>query len=372
MSTAPSMVVEGVEVPERLIAQEIGNHPAPSAEAARLAAARALAVRALLLDRARKAALEAEPEIDPEGREETADEALMRALLDRELQIAEPTDEECRRIYDSRPDGFKTPTLTQASHILLCPAEDAPAAWAAALASASEVISQLTLDPSAFARLASSVSQCPSSGVGGSLGQLSPGDLAPEVETALAALAPGETSVTPVRSRFGWHVLRLDRRIEGRRLPFDSVHDRIADHLRQRAWAAAAARYVAELAAQARASGVALKLDEEGDVSATDLSFGDLLSDTAGVAARVEAWLDVVDPEMAALARSAADRAGQPVADHIRGLLATFVGKADDQAWTNLISTAQGAADPALACVQSILRKQLTPAARTFTLIQRR
>jgi peptidyl-prolyl cis-trans isomerase C len=61
-----------------------------------------------------------------------------------------------------------------------------------------------------------------------------------------------------VRSRFGWHVLRLERRIAGRVLPFEYVQPRIADMLEARSWAVSGARYIATLAANARIEGVDL------------------------------------------------------------------------------------------------------------------
>ena len=61
-----------------------------------------------------------------------------------------------------------------------------------------------------------------------------PGDTTPEFDAALAAMTPGETSAEPVASRFGQHIIRLDRKIEGRQLPFEQVRDRIADYLADR------------------------------------------------------------------------------------------------------------------------------------------
>ena len=59
--------VNGVEITPEAIAQEIQHHPAPDAETAWTEAARALAVRELLLQEARRAGLEAGPELDAGG-----------------------------------------------------------------------------------------------------------------------------------------------------------------------------------------------------------------------------------------------------------------------------------------------------------------
>ena len=71
-------------------------------------------------------------------------------------------------------------------------------------------------------------------------------------------MTPGETTPVPVASRFGHHIIRLDRKIEGRQLPFDQVRDRIADYLVDRARHMAIAQFVARLAAHAQVNGVEL------------------------------------------------------------------------------------------------------------------
>jgi peptidyl-prolyl cis-trans isomerase C len=71
-------------------------------------------------------------------------------------------------------------------------------------------------------------------------------------------MTPGETSARPVASRFGHHVIRLDRKIEGRQVPFEPVHDRIAGYLVDRARHTAIAQFVARVAACAEIRGVEL------------------------------------------------------------------------------------------------------------------
>lgn len=371
MSAARSQVVDGVQIPERLIAEEAQNHPAETAEEARRAAGHALAIRALLLDRAHTLGLEPEAVVEDDGREETPEEALIRAVLDAEVTVETPDETECRRVYDARREAFRSPTLTEASHILIAPDEDTPAEWDAARVRAQALIEALTDPTIRFADLAKAHSACSSAGIGGSLGQLSPGDLTASVEIGLARLAPGEVGAEPVRSRFGWHVLRLDRRIEGRDLPFEHVRDQIALHLESRAWTAAATRYVAGLASEARGQGVALVLSEDGRVGDGVLSLGDLLQDHEGVAERVETWLGEVDPELAEQVRTAAGAEQVDFADFVRDQIADFVRDADDERWTRLISAAQGAEDPALGCVRAILKSKVQPAARAYTLIKR-
>jgi len=362
-----AMVIDGVEIPEALLAQEAQNHPSASAADARAAAGHALAIRALLLHRAWELRLTAEPEIDDQGREETEAEALIRDVLDIELEVARPTERECRRVYESHPSRFQSPALYEASHILIAPDGSGEAA---ARRLVETLQAQIAAGALSFADAARTHSACPSGAVGGSLGQLGDGDLVAEVEDALACLQPGEITPAPVRSRYGWHLLRLDRRMPGRRLPFEAVRDQISLHLESRAWTAAAGRYASTLTAAARAQGVALSLTEAGAVHAGSAALGDFLSDT-GLADRLEAWLAAVDPDLALRVTRAAAAAGEPVADFARAAMAEFVSGASDERWTNLISATRDAADPALAGLATVLRSKLAPAKRVFTVIRR-
>lgn len=251
--------VNGVEIEPEAIAQETQHHPAPTGEAAWQAAARALAVRELLLQEARRLGVEADPERDEAGRSETAEDATIRALFERRLALAVPDEQECRRFYESRIDRFRTPDLFEASHILIEPEGEGEADWAAAEADARAIAAEVGDDPQAFAAAAREFSKCPSAHQNGSLGQVRRGELVAVVQEAIEALPEGSAGREPVRSRFGWHVLRLQRRIEGRTLPFEMVRDKIADMLEARAWSVAATRYVAELATGAEVEGIVIE-----------------------------------------------------------------------------------------------------------------
>ncbi|MCF8505866.1 MAG: peptidyl-prolyl cis-trans isomerase [Caulobacter sp.] len=370
MSAARYFVTDGVQIPESLIAQESQNHPGGSPEEVRAAAAHALAVRALLLDRAAELGLTAEPELDDRGREETPEEALVRAVLAEEVDPEVPSETECRRVYDATPGRFRTPVLYEASHILFAIEGDGETAVEAARLAAETVGQMLQETPARFAGLALAYSACPSSGVGGSLGQLGPGDLAPEVERAFTVLLPGQISSAPVRSRFGWHILRLDRRIDSRQLPFEQVAGRIRMHLESRAWIAGAVQYVSDLAARARSRGVGLVISADGDLS-EGATLGDMIADTAA-APRLLSWLAATDADLLARVEAAAGADSAAPADWVRAAVANFVQGGDDEAWTRVISAAQGAEDPALSALGAILKSRLVPAKATFTLIRRR
>ena len=254
-ASAPPVFVDGVEILEEAIAAEAQNHPAESPAAARATAARALVIRHLLLNQAQVLALEPAPETDEQGRRETGEEALIRQLFERELAPEEPDEIACHRYWRTHSLAFTAPALVEASHILFEDAPDLPSAEARAAAA----IARINGREDSFRALARAESACPSGGAGGSLGQLRPGDLAAEVEAALALLEPGQIAEAPVRSRFGAHVVRLDRKVPARLIPFEVVHDRIRDRLQARAWTTAATRYVAGLGRGALIEGLTLE-----------------------------------------------------------------------------------------------------------------
>ncbi|WP_424958826.1 peptidylprolyl isomerase [Hyphomicrobium sp. 1Nfss2.1] len=179
-------------------------------------------------------------------------------MIERFVVTPEPDGDSCRRYYDRNRDKFRTPTIYEAAHILLSVSRNENVAFEAKRRNAHAIISALREDPSRFAHLARAYSICPSSADGGNLGQLLPGDTTAEFERALASLQPGEITQAPVETRYGLHIIRLDRRIEGAELPFEPVKERIASYLRAATITQARALYVRMLVEQANIEGLEL------------------------------------------------------------------------------------------------------------------
>ncbi len=248
--------VNGVAIPHDVISRETQNHPAPTPIAAWTAAARALAVRELLLQEARRGDLRPAPAADAEGRRETDEEALIRGLIEGRITMPAPDEASCRCYYENNRARFCSADVYEASHILFAARRDRAEAFAAARERARMVLSRLVDDPALFAELAVAHSDCPSVASGGNLGQLTRGATTPEFEEALLALQPGEISAAPVETRYGLHIIRLDRHVAGRELPFELLHDKIADYLAERSRRMAIAQFVVRLAAEAKLTGV--------------------------------------------------------------------------------------------------------------------
>ena len=258
---APSFAtvrVNGVRISPEAIAREMQHHEASDADTAWHAAARALAIRELLLQECRRRGLHAEPETDEAGRAECEDDARIRALLDDAVMPEQPSEEECLRYYEARKERFRTPDLLEASHILIEPGDDTPEGWAQAEQKAKLILAEIGDSETAFAAAARAYSACPSAQQNGSLGQVRRGELLPVVQAVLDALPEGTVKQQPVRSPYGWHIIRLHRRIEGQNLPFKIVASKISDVLSARSWSRAATQFVLKMAAQAELEGVTI------------------------------------------------------------------------------------------------------------------
>ncbi len=256
---APAVHLDGVEIPPAEIAAEMQHHPAPTAEGAWHAAAEALLLRRLLLAEAARLGLEPEPEAD-----ETAEDALVRRLLDSQVQAPEADIATCRRWYDANPARFRTPDAWQAAHLLLAADPADATARATARARATAALAEVQADPARLPVLAAAISDCPSRHQGGDLGLLTPGSTVPEFEAALRATPAGEVHGAVVETRFGFHVLRVLQREDGRPLPFAAVHARIAEWLEEAAWRRGARQYMALLAGRARVEGIVLSAGADG------------------------------------------------------------------------------------------------------------
>jgi len=255
------LVVNGETVPHAVIAAEAQNHPAPRNKPgfAWRKAANAIAIRTLLLQEARRRGIDPEPRSAGSGRTETVDEALIRGLVESAIEIVPPTEDEIRAEWERDPSRFKTPPLWEASHVLCaCDSGDGER-QESARARALSLTRQAADNPSGFSALATRESDCGSKKAGGSLGQIGPGDTLPAFEVALRGLREGEVTAEPVRTRHGYHVIRLDAISEGRELPFKTARPKIAEAMEKAAWARAAKRFIDDLVSSAEISGADLQ-----------------------------------------------------------------------------------------------------------------
>lgn len=152
------------------------------------------------------------------------------ARLSRELTVPE---EQIVEYYESNQDEFVVGEEVRARHILIRPLLEDEKAWLDAEQKARDVYAQATAPGADFAALARRFSDDPGSrDGGGDLGWFERGRMVPEFEEAVFSLNPGEVS-EPVRSQFGYHVIRLEDRRPGDVRSLDQVRDTIRMRLAQ-------------------------------------------------------------------------------------------------------------------------------------------
>ncbi len=189
---------------------------------------------------------------------EAASHAI-EALLEQNLAIPDPTEDECRRHHAAHQAFYVTGEQVNARHILFAVTEGVDVV---ALRNRAETT---LLDvrchdgnvlEDRFAKAASTQSNCPSGAEGGKLGWLSPADCAPEFAKELFGHA--EVGVLPrlVHSRFGFHVVEVLERKPGVAQAFEAVRGAVLMAMRQKAYVTALRQYLQQLAGQAEIIGV--------------------------------------------------------------------------------------------------------------------
>jgi peptidyl-prolyl cis-trans isomerase C len=146
------------------------------------------------------------------------DRVMMQQLLLSKAQEATKEDA-LKAFFDEQIKQIKPVEEVHARHILVEKEEDAKA------------IQARVKGGEDFAKIAKEVSKDPGSGKeGGDLGFFTKERMVPEFAEVAFALKPGEISA-PVKSQFGWHVIKLEERRQKPLPNFDEVKDRIAQAL---------------------------------------------------------------------------------------------------------------------------------------------
>ena len=144
------------------------------------------------------------------------DQVLQNAVLSREIGPS-VTDAALHAKYDADVANKPGEEEVHARHILVDNEDQAK-----------KIIDQLNHGGD-FAALAKANSKDPAAQNGGDLGFFKKGDMVPEFADVAFALKPGQISQTPVKTQFGWHVIKVD---ETRVAPAPSF-DQSKDELRQ-------------------------------------------------------------------------------------------------------------------------------------------
>lgn len=161
---------------------------------------------------------------------ETVDLEYIELSLTDIAATVELTEEDIRAAYEEEQERFQTIEERRARHVLI---EVAEGQDEAARAAAESVATRLRGGED-FAAVAAEVSaDAGTKAQGGDLGWIGRGTLPGPFEDALFALQVGELSA-PVRTEFGFHVIRLDELRAGELQPFEAVREELAAEARTR------------------------------------------------------------------------------------------------------------------------------------------
>lgn len=147
-------------------------------------------------------------------------ELLTQMSINKVLSEVTINEEEVENYYETNKDLFKEGESVKAKHILVDTFEECDNI-------ASEIKAGLN-----FEEAAQKYSKCPSNANGGDLGTFTRGRMVPEFEEAAFKLNIGEIS-EPVKTQFGYHLIKVEEKNEAIIKSFDEVKDLIWNNLLQ-------------------------------------------------------------------------------------------------------------------------------------------
>ena len=146
---------------------------------------------------------------------------IIRAAYLNQLFSGQITDEAMKAAYKARYEDQPMPEEVHARHILV---DDE--------ATAKELITKLN-GGAKFEKLAEEYSKDPSASRGGDLGYFVETEMVPEFGKAAFALGVGKISETPVKSQFGWHVIKVEDKRQRAKPSFEEAKPALEQEARQ-------------------------------------------------------------------------------------------------------------------------------------------
>jgi peptidyl-prolyl cis-trans isomerase D len=140
------------------------------------------------------------------------------------------SDEELLEYYNENQEAFKTPQTVEARHILFRVDENATPEAVKKIQERALDILKLAKEGKDFAELAKQYSEGPTRDNGGYLGSFRKEAMVKPFADMAFSMKAGEIS-EPVRTRFGWHIIKVEKVNEASVLSFDEAKERIKKKL---------------------------------------------------------------------------------------------------------------------------------------------
>ena len=175
-----------------------------------------VANKLLLLD-ARRNLYEAEPAFKAELAK-LRDNLLISYAADKAVASAKVSDQDVADYYNQNKARFMTEEGVNASHILVDSEEKAL-----------EILAKIKAGEISFEQAAMENSSCPSKANGGSLGDFGKGQMVPEFDAAVFAMKVGEITDAPVKTQFGYHLIKLNSKSESSVMPYEEIAPQLSE-----------------------------------------------------------------------------------------------------------------------------------------------
>ncbi len=159
---------------------------------------------------------------------ELSDQIRFNQLLEEESHCENVCEADALKYYQDRPELFRTDEQLSASHLLKMAKSEEE--FEGALTKVKELRQRL-LKGEDFTELVRAESD--DKGNDGNLGSFGKGTMVPEFEKAAYALEAGELS-EPVRTQFGWHLIKLHDKIPAQVTPFEEIKEKVVEYLTER------------------------------------------------------------------------------------------------------------------------------------------
>lgn len=172
----------------------------------------------LLLD-AKRNLIEAEPAFK-EQLAKLKDNLLASYAAEKVISTVSVSDKEARDYYEENKERFDQGETVNASHILVDSEEKAL-----------ELLAKIKSGDVSFEDCAKENSSCPSGQQGGSLGDFGRGQMVPEFDTAAFSMDEGEITETPVKTQFGYHLIKLNKKNPATTPAFEEIASEIKQGL---------------------------------------------------------------------------------------------------------------------------------------------
>ena len=164
----------------------------------------------LLLD-ARHNLLETEAEFKAELAK-LRENLLINYAGNKVISAVKVNDADVKKYYEDNLDKFKQGETVNADHILVDSEEKAL-----------EILAKIESGEMSFGDAAREYSSCPSGQRGGNLGDFGRGQMVPEFDKAVFELEVDEMTKTPVKTQFGYHLIKLNSKSESTVIPYEEV-----------------------------------------------------------------------------------------------------------------------------------------------------